>query len=248
MSWFEPSRIPAWLAPVCEERSGSHSVSLCEPSASHFAMCGALPSRIARRSTGNASPSISRKTIPGTSVRVAPPWRFAIRWTTRSVYVSSSFVEKITSSTTLTAATTSAASSAQPKLSTSNESRMSLPILSATAFGDQHEDETERKHERQPQRCEERRDDRVDGRDDRGHREGAAGVHDVDAGQEPSRSPQGDSGEDPRDQQPRGSEARPLGLPADGLAVSGHSRALFFAAFFSARCSFCSATFALASM
>ena len=134
MSWFEPSRIPAWLAPVCEERSGSHSISLCEPSASHFAMCGALPSRIARRSTGNASPSISRKTIPGTSVRVAPPWRFAIRWTTRSVYVSSSFVEKITSSTTLTAATTSAASSAQPKLSTSNDSRMSLPILSATAL------------------------------------------------------------------------------------------------------------------
>ena len=47
-----------------------------------------------------------------------PPWRRAIRWTTRSVYVSSSFVPKITSSTTLTAATTSAASSAQPKEST----------------------------------------------------------------------------------------------------------------------------------
>ncbi len=27
MSSFEPSRIPAWLAPVCEERSGSHSAS-----------------------------------------------------------------------------------------------------------------------------------------------------------------------------------------------------------------------------
>ncbi len=27
MSSFEPSRIPAWLAPVCEERSVSHSVS-----------------------------------------------------------------------------------------------------------------------------------------------------------------------------------------------------------------------------
>ena len=26
MSSFDPSRMPAWLAPVCEERSGSHSV------------------------------------------------------------------------------------------------------------------------------------------------------------------------------------------------------------------------------
>ena len=60
MSSFDPSRIPAWLAPVCEERSVSHSASRCEPSASQRAIVGALPSRIARRSTGSASPSISR--------------------------------------------------------------------------------------------------------------------------------------------------------------------------------------------
>ena len=60
MSSFEPSRIPAWLAPVCEERSVSHSASRCVPSASQRAIVGALPSRIARRSTGSASPSISR--------------------------------------------------------------------------------------------------------------------------------------------------------------------------------------------
>ena len=29
MSSFEPSRIPAWLAPVCEERSVSHSARRC---------------------------------------------------------------------------------------------------------------------------------------------------------------------------------------------------------------------------
>ena len=29
MSSLEPSRIPAWLAPVCEERSVSHSVRRC---------------------------------------------------------------------------------------------------------------------------------------------------------------------------------------------------------------------------
>ena len=27
MSWFEPSRMPAWLAPVCDDRSVSHSIS-----------------------------------------------------------------------------------------------------------------------------------------------------------------------------------------------------------------------------
>ena len=42
-------------------------------------MVGALPSRIARRSTGSASPSISRKTIPGTSVLAMMPCRRAIR-------------------------------------------------------------------------------------------------------------------------------------------------------------------------
>ncbi len=58
--------------------------------------------------------------MPGTSVCSPPPWRRAIRCTTRREYVSSSFVPKITSRTTLTAATMSAASSAQPKLSTVN--------------------------------------------------------------------------------------------------------------------------------
>ena len=116
MSSFEPSRIPAWLAPVCEERSVSHSVSLYESSATQRAMFGALPSRIARRSTGSASPSISRKTIPGTSVLAMMPCRRAIRWAMRIGVVSS--VPRMTASTTLTAATTSAASNAQPKLST----------------------------------------------------------------------------------------------------------------------------------
>ena len=44
---FDPSRMPAWLAPVWEERSGSHSASRYPPSATQRAMFGALPSRIA---------------------------------------------------------------------------------------------------------------------------------------------------------------------------------------------------------
>ncbi len=65
---FEPSRIPAWLAPVWEERSVSHSTRWWVLAASQLANTGALPSRIARCSTGFASPSISRKRMPGTSV------------------------------------------------------------------------------------------------------------------------------------------------------------------------------------
>ena len=85
MSSFEPSRIPAWLAPVWEERSVSHSSKRCESSASQRAIVGALPSRIARWSTGLARPSISRNTIPGASVSTFSPERRAMRWMTRSV-------------------------------------------------------------------------------------------------------------------------------------------------------------------
>ena len=73
MSSFDPSRMPAWLAPVCELRSGSHSIMRCVPASSQLAMCGALPSRIARWSTGRARPSISRNRIPGVSVCTGLP-------------------------------------------------------------------------------------------------------------------------------------------------------------------------------
>ena len=115
---FEPSRIPAWLAPVCEERSGSHSASWYPSSATQRAMLGALPSRIAWRRIGSASPSISRNRIPGVSVRASTPWRRATRFTTRTVYSSSSFVPVMTWSTIETAAITSEASRASPKEST----------------------------------------------------------------------------------------------------------------------------------
>jgi hypothetical protein len=73
---------------------------------------GALPARIARWSTGSASPSISRKTIPGASVRTRSPERRAIRCVTRNVYVSSSFVPNRVSRPTPTADATSATTSA----------------------------------------------------------------------------------------------------------------------------------------
>ncbi len=81
-------------------------------------MFGALPSRIARRSTGNASPSISRKTIPGASVATRSFDRRAIRSITRSEYVSSSSTPNRTPSAMLTAAATSATASAAQNPST----------------------------------------------------------------------------------------------------------------------------------
>ena len=41
MSSLEPSSSPAWEAPVCDERSVSHSESRCVPSASQRAISGA---------------------------------------------------------------------------------------------------------------------------------------------------------------------------------------------------------------
>ena len=67
------------------------------------AIVGALPSRIARRSTGSASPSIS-KDDPGTWVSAMTPCRRAMRCAMRSEYVSSEPTR--TASPTLTAATT----------------------------------------------------------------------------------------------------------------------------------------------
>ena len=71
------------------------------PSASQRAISGALPSRIARRSTGSASPSISRKTIPGTSVTLALARPTSDPLDHAQRVRSSSFVPRTTSSTTL---------------------------------------------------------------------------------------------------------------------------------------------------
>jgi hypothetical protein len=117
MSSFEPSRMPAWLAPVCDERSVSHSTRAWLPSASQRAIVGVTPSRIARRSTGSARPSISRKMMPGTSVRIGSAVLRAMRRATRNVY-SSSFTPATTATAVPTAEPSNATSSAAPKWST----------------------------------------------------------------------------------------------------------------------------------
>ena len=149
MSSFEPSRIPAWLAPVCDERSGSHSTSRCDPSSSQRASVGAEPTVIACRSTGRASPSISRKSSPGTSVLIVAPVRLAIRLVIRSMYVSSSFVPISTSITTTIADATSAVSSAHQKFVTVIADRSMLEAsISITASRIRAIRKPEHRHER----------------------------------------------------------------------------------------------------
>ncbi len=81
MSWSSPCSRPAWQAPVWEDQLVSHSCRWWPSSCIQRASVGALPSRIARRSTSCASPSISRQIRPGTSVRVASLARLSWRTT-----------------------------------------------------------------------------------------------------------------------------------------------------------------------
>ena len=71
--------MPAWLAPVCEERSVSHSVSACVSSASQRAMVGALPSRIALQHRQSEAVDLEEED-PGSSVAhaLARPPRLAL--------------------------------------------------------------------------------------------------------------------------------------------------------------------------
>ena len=120
--------MPACDAPVCDERSVSHSTSRCVPSLSQRAIVGALPSRIASWRIGSPSPSISRKMIPGASVSTRSLPRFAIRAITCSEYVSSSSVPKRTPSATPADAATIATRSADQ-----NESIESWPFVRLSA-------------------------------------------------------------------------------------------------------------------
>ena len=133
-------------------------------------MFGALPSRIARRSTGRASPSISRKMIPGASVSTRSPERRAMRCVDAEaveVVVVRRRARRRARSTTAEA--TSAASSAQPSESTSTSS---ASIAGARRAARRRRASTSRKseqeRERQPQRRDQRRQHGVEDGDDRG--------------------------------------------------------------------------------
>jgi hypothetical protein len=115
MSSLLPCRSPAWQAPVCDDQSVSQRSRRCVPSRSQRAMTGALPSRSARRRTSCARPSISRKTIPGTSLTIAPARR-AWRRTTLRCHVSSSSMARSDAVTVVMIARPMATATPAPQL------------------------------------------------------------------------------------------------------------------------------------
>ena len=62
---LSPWRMPAWEADVCDGSRTDQGVMRCEPDRTQRAMCGALPVRIAKRSSGSARPSTCTMTRPG---------------------------------------------------------------------------------------------------------------------------------------------------------------------------------------
>lgn len=90
MSWLLPCRSPAWRRPSgTTSRSPILRGGGCPPAPSRPAPARCRP-RIARRSTSWARPSISRKTMPGTSLSLRSPRRRSWRRTTLRYHDSSS--------------------------------------------------------------------------------------------------------------------------------------------------------------
>ena len=110
-------------------------------------MFGALPSRIARRSTGSASPSISRKTIPGASVRTGAPDRRAIRWidADRVLVVVVRPEDDLEHDARPPTATSAASSAHQKRVDVMRRRVIASAASSISASSDEHEQEAERR-------------------------------------------------------------------------------------------------------
>ena len=177
MSSLEPSRMPAWLAPVCDERSVSHSAAGSRRRRSSAPSSGALPSRIASRRTGSARPSISRKRMPGHVGAGARALALgdAARHPQR-VLVVVVHPERRRRAPCSPRRSRSAASSASPNAVdvdvVREASRRPRAACSASASSTSRKPEHE--HERQPQRGQDRREHRVQHRDGGRDQEGGA--------------------------------------------------------------------------
>ena len=125
MLWLLPWRIPAWLAPVCDERSHSQPVMRCVPERTHLARVGAWPSASAWRSTGSARPSIWMNRIPGTSVGVGGSRRLTMRRTVWRCQTASSSIDSQLLRMMPTTVMTNAARIASHSVSIVRPSRMS---------------------------------------------------------------------------------------------------------------------------
>ena len=170
------------------------------PSRSQRDSTGALPSRIARASTSWASPSISRKNSPGTSVATGRATRWAWRLTTLRYQKSSSSI---------------ASSGGQRRVDDGQGERdhdaraQVVDLQPGLELGDEQDDDAvEHDHpqaqgehrERQRHADDERPYERVDEADERGGHERHAEVLDVEAAQQHAEQQQGQRGGHPHDE------------------------------------------------
>ena len=133
MSSFEPSRIPAWLAPVWDERIGfplDELVRAGREPACHL-RCVAIAERSLKHGVGEAV-DLDEDDAGPVAVNLLPERR-AIRSITRSEYVSSLLTPSAIWNTSVAAAAARAPARAQPNVSTTMESLTMMAAVQRTA-------------------------------------------------------------------------------------------------------------------
>ena len=199
MSSFEPSRIPAWLAPVCEERSVSHSVRrwVLRSPAGHVRGVAVAHRPAEHR---QSQPVDLEEDDPGDvgGGDDALPARDSVRKTERRRVTGGAEDHREHD-----------ADGGDDERGEKGPAEVVDPEHPLCHVGgdekddgvrNQHEQEAEHQRERQPQRREHGRDDGIQHRHDRCDEQRAPEVVDVDAGQDSSRDHQGDAGSEPRDE------------------------------------------------
>ena len=148
--------------------------------------------------------------MPGTSVSTRSPDRRAIRWITRIVYASSSFVPATTSSTVVIAEMTSAATSRRPE-SAYLDRALRQRVGAKEHDGVEHEEQEKRRRNgvRQTQRSDDRCEHRVERGDDERGQQRLPEVPDVEAGQDRSREEDARGADEERQEQSRRAQRRP---------------------------------------
>ena len=200
MSSLDPSRIPAWLAPVCEERSVSHSVRRCVSSASQRAIVRGVA--VAHRAAQHRQrqPVDLQEDDPGDvgvgddSLPARDPLRDAQR--VRVIRAEQDGEHDAHGGD-------HERRQQRPAEAVDGEHPVGQVVGHQQDHGvrDQDEQEAEHERERQPQRGEHGRDDRVQRRDDRRDDQRTPEALDADTGQQPGRHHQRDAHGKPRDDQ-----------------------------------------------
>ena len=165
-------------------------------------MTGALPCRMARWSTGSASPSISRNTMPGTDVRCGfpPPAADAARDAQRVVLLVVGAEQDLEDERHRAHHERGEQGAGERVDADVVREELGRGHQGERVHG-QHEHEAEQEGPRQAQRRHDRRKDGVDGRDHDRHQERGARLLDPDAGHDAGGDVHRGPGDDPRHEQ-----------------------------------------------